>query len=200
MSDSGQGAEQRPEQGGRYTRGFNGMVGAMIFIVGLVLLLVLFRTLISDPPEEGRPPAVDYLDSVLGLQQNDFDVVYPETLPEGWVVTEVRADLGEEAQSYRINVYTDDDQFIGIRQQDAATIELDALLEQYVDEDTRSEDPLTGVGDLAPTWEGFSDSGGDRAYTAEVGGDVVLVFGDVSTEELTTLVASLGTTDLTGTS
>lgn len=182
------------EQGGagRYTRSFNGMVGAMIFIVALVLLLVLFRALISDPPDEGRPPAVDYLDSVQGLQQNGIDVVYPETLPEGWVVTEVGAELGEEP-SYRINLYTPDDEFVGIRQQGAASVELEDLLAEFVDEDTRSEDPLTGVGDLAPTWEGWSDAGGDHAYTAVVGGDSVVVFGAVDADELAELVAGLGT-------
>ena len=187
MSESG--------QGGRYARGFNGMVGAMVFIVGLVLLLVLFRTLISDPPDEGRPPAIDYLDSIQGLQQNGFDVVYPESLPEGWVVTEVRADLGEEP-SFATNLYTADDQFVGIRQQDVEGVDVEDLLAQFVDEDTRSEEPLTGVGDLVATWEGWSDAGGDHAYSAVVEGDDVLVFGDVSADELAGLVALLGTSEV----
>lgn len=182
--------------GGRYTRGFNGMVGAMIFIVGLVLLLVLFRTLISDPPDQSRPPAVDYLDSVQGLQQSGFaDVVYPETLPEGWVVTEVAADLGED-QLFRFNLYTDDEDFVGIRQQEAEGVDLDDMLGEYVDEDTRSEDPLTGVGTLSSSWDGWSDSGGDRAFSTTVGGSTVLVFGDVGADVLAELVEGLGTTEI----
>ncbi|CAN5349646.1 hypothetical protein BH09ACT12_BH09ACT12_28340 [soil metagenome] len=185
------------EQGGagRYTRSFNGMVGAMMFIVAVVVVLVLFRALISDPPDGGRPPAVDYLDSVQGLQQNGFDVVYPEALPDGWSVTEVSADLGE-TQSYRINLYTDDDNFVGIRQQNAPDVDLDDMLAEYVDEDTPSEDPLVGIGSLASTWEGWSDAGGDRAYSTVVDGETVLVFGDVSAESLSQLVASLVTTPI----
>ncbi len=185
------------EQGGagRYTRSVNGMVGAMVFIVGLVLLLVLFRTLLSDPPDQSRPPAVDYLDSVQGLQQNGFEIVYPETLPEGWVVTEVGAELGVD-QSYRINLYTDGEDFVGIRQQNADGVTLDDMLEEYVDESTRSEDPLVGVGSLASTWDGWSDEGGDRAYSTVVDGATVLVFGTVSVEDLTELVEVLGTTEV----
>uniref|UniRef100_UPI002B27665A DUF4245 family protein n=1 Tax=Nocardioides sp. TaxID=35761 RepID=UPI002B27665A len=185
------------EQGGagRYTRSFNGMVGAMVFIVGLVLLLVLFRTLISDPPDQSRPPTVDYLDSVQGLQQNGFEIFYPETLPDGWVATEVGAELGED-QSYRINLYTDDDDFVGIRQENAVDITLDDMLEEYVDESTTSEDPLVGVGTLASTWEGWSDEGGDRAYSTAVDGSTVLVFGTVSVEDLTELIELLGTDEV----
>ncbi len=185
------------EQGGagRYTRSFNGMVGAMVFIVALVLLLVLFRTLISDPPEGGRPPAVDYLATVQGLQQNGFDPVYPESLPDGWVATEVGAELGEDP-SYRINLYTPDDNFVGIRQESAAGIDVETMLTEYVDENHAGEDPLVGVGDLVPRWDGWSDSGGDLAYSAVVGGETVLVFGDVSTAELAGFVALLSTTEI----
>lgn len=182
------------EQGapGRYSRTFNGMAGAMIFIVGLVVLLVVFRALISDPPEGGRPAAMDYQGSVEALQRSGVDLVYPEQLPQGWDVTDVRPEAVED-QSYRINLYTEDDKFVGIWQGSGADVDLDAKLAEFVDEDTRSEDPLTGVGTLSRTWEGWSDAGGDHAYSTVANGVTVLVFGDVSADELARLVEGLGT-------
>lgn len=183
------------EQGGagRYNRSFNGLVGAMLVIVVLVVGLVVLRNVVfGGQDQERRPVAVDYLSSLQGLQQNGFDPVYPETLPEGWIVTEVGAELSEEP-SYRINLFTPEDDFVGIRQE---TTDLDAMLAEYVDEDTRSEDPLTGVGRVSQTWEGWSDTSGDLAYSAVVNGETVLVFGDVSAVDLAPLVGSLGTTEI----
>lgn len=182
------------EQGGagRYTRSFNGLVGAMVFMVVLVVGAYVFRDLVFGTPDERRPVAVEYLDDVQGLQQAGFDPVYPETLPSGWIVSEVGAELGE-APTFRTNLYTPDDDFVGIRQE---STDLEDMLATYVDEETVREDPLVGVGGVVPTWEGWSDAGGDRAYSAVVGGETVLVYGDVSAAELGDLIEALGTTEI----
>lgn len=182
------------DQGGaRYTRSFSGLVGAMVVIVVLVVGLVVLRNVVfGGQGQERRPVAVDYLTLVRSLQLSDFDPVYPETVPDGWIVTEVGADPGTEP-SYRLNFYTPDDEFVGIRQEPR---EVDAMLTDYVDEDTVSEDPLQGVGDVAETWEGWSDTSGDYAYSTVLNGESVLVFGDVTEAELADLVGRLGTTEI----
>ncbi len=183
------------EQGGagRYTRSFNGLVGAMVFLVVLIIGIFVFRDLVFGTPQERRPVAIDYRGDIRGLQQAGYDPVYPSTLPEGWIVTEVGAVLGE-APLFRINLYTDDDDFVGIRQQPS---DLEDMLATYVDEDTRSEDALDGAGDVAPQWEGWSDDGGDRAYSTTLGDQTVLVFGSVSATELADLVEVLSTAEVT---
>lgn len=185
------------EQGGagRYTRSFNGMAGAMLFLVVIVVGVFVLRDLVFGTPEQPRPAAIDYLGDVQGLQRAGADLVYPESLPTGWIVTEVGAG-GTEEPSYRINLYTGEDAFVGIRQESAEGVTLDDMLTRYVDESTSSEEPLESVGALAPTWEGWSDQGGDAAYSAVVDGSIVLVFGSVSAEELAGLVELLDTTEV----
>ena len=178
VSEQGTGGEQGSP--GRYNRSFGGLTASVVVIVVLVVGIFVLRDLVFGTPPEQQPESVEYLDSVQGLQQNGFDVVYPVSLPEGWIVTEVGAELGERP-SY---------------QESLESARLEELLEQYVDESTRSEDPLTDVGDLAPTWEGWSDDGGDLAYSAEIAGTTVLVFGDVPVDELSDLVSRLGTDEI----
>ncbi len=96
------------EQGGagRYNRSFGGLIGAMVVIVLIVVGVVGLREVVfGGEAQEVTPTAVEYLDSVRSLQQNGFDPVYPASLPEGWIVTEVGADLGEEP-AYRFNLFT----------------------------------------------------------------------------------------------
>ncbi len=130
-----------------------------------------------------------------GLQANGLDLVYPPTLPEGWIVTDIRPTFGDRP-TVGINLYTAEDTFVGIRQQDAS---VDDLLSTYVDDNPADEAPLDGVGELSATWQGWSDGGGDHAYSTEVGGDTVLVFGDVPAAELAELVALLTTDPVPGT-
>lgn len=184
MSDAG-----GQQGGGRYATSASALVGAMLVIVGLVVLVVVVRSFLRADADQGPPQPVEYLDLVQGLQQNDFQVVYPRTLPDGWIVTEVRPQFGDRP-SVGINLYTDDESFVGIRQEDAS---VDDMLQKYVDKNPDTEAPLTGVGGLSDTWDGWSDSGGDHAYSTQVGEDTVLAFGDVPADELAVLVAALTT-------
>lgn len=174
-------------QGGRYNRSFEGLIGAMIVMVLVVVGFVLYRGLFSDPPELSVD-AVDYRAEVADLQANGLDVVYPATLPDGWKATRVPFEPGEKPR-FGINFFTDDDDFVGLRQVEE---DVDDLLEESGVEDADEADPLTGVGGVASTWEGWSDpNDGDHAFTAEVGGRTVLVYGDVPADELAELVGLL---------
>ncbi|MCW2814093.1 MAG: hypothetical protein JWN84_1548 [Nocardioides sp.] len=176
------------EQPGRYNRSFEGLIGAMIIIVLMVLAFVVYRGIFRDPPET-ELGTVDYRDEVLGLQSNDVDVVYPDSLPEGWRATEVRY-VPSEQPRFELNFFTDDDNFVGLRQVEE---DVEDLLEAAGIEEPREEDPLTGdaAGDVVTQWDAWSDPDGDHAYSAEVGGRSVLVYGSVSAADLADLVGRL---------
>lgn len=184
---SGQASGQPSGQPGRYNRSFEGLVGAMIVIVLVVVGFVVYRGLFSDP-QERRVESVDYLTDVRQLQESGFEAVYPATLPEGWRATEVRVvDPGEDP-GLALNFFTDDDDFVGVRQVDE---DVDDLLAASGVDDADEADPLEGVGDLAPTWAGWSDPDGDHAYSAEVGDRTVVVYGSVPAARLADLVGRL---------
>ncbi|MFB9313630.1 DUF4245 family protein [Nocardioides plantarum] len=182
------------EQGGRYNRSFEGLIGAIIVIVVAVLGFVVFRGLFSDPPEQ-EVPEVDYVMLVRGLQDIGVDVVYPADLPEGWQASKVQYDPGERPR-VEINLYTDDDEFVGIRQVDD---DVDDLLAEAGIEDADEGTPLTGpaAGSVADRWDSWADPDGDHAYTTTVAGDTVLVYGGVSADELADVVGRLTTDSLT---
>lgn len=183
------------EQGGRYNRSFEGLIGAMIAIVLFVLAFVVYRGLFSDPPVQ-ELETVDYSEEVLGLQNNGIEVVYPESLPEGWRATEVRYDPNSEQPRFELNLFTDGDDFVGIRQVDE---DVDDLLGEAGVDEADEDEPLTGdaAGAVAEQWEGWSDEDGDHAFTTTVttaaGEQTVLVYGSTSADELAGLVAVLTT-------
>lgn len=181
------------EQGGRYNRSFEGLIGAMIIIVLMVLAFVVYRGIFRDPPET-ELATVDYRDEVLGLQANGVGVVYPESLPDGWRSTEVRY-VPSEQPRFELNFFTDDDNFVGLRQVEE---DVDDLLEEAGIDEPREEDPLTGdaAGDVVSQWDAWSDDDEDHAYSAEVDGRTVLVYGSVSAEDLADLVGRLSTDPL----
>lgn len=176
----------QPGRPGRYQRTANGLIGSMIVTVLAVGAFVLVRSIFSDDLDVGRPQPIDYLPSVQQLQVSGYEPVYPPTLPEGWQVTNVDFDPGERP-AFGLNLFTSDDEFVGLRQADA---DVEDLLDEFVDEDVTQEQPLTGM-PFGGTWEGWSDEGGDRAYSTTFGDDTVVVFGDVSADELADLVALL---------
>ncbi len=163
----------------------------MVVLLVAVAAFVAFRGLTRDQPEV-RPEATDYLSSVRLLQSADRTVVYPDALPSGWIAT--RADAGAAGdESWSLNLLTDGDLFVGVRQEDA---ELETLVDTYVDPDAVEGETIGVENALAPRWRQFTDDGGDTAYAAEVDGDWVLVYGSASTADLLRVVESLTDADL----
>lgn len=191
MSQASNAPSGRP---GRYNRSFEGLIGAMVVMVLVVVGFVVYRGLFTDP-QERRLDDVDYLDAVLGLQQAGFDVVYPADLPDGWQATGV---LGaRDDRVYGLNFYTGEDRFVGLVQADD---DVDDLLEAAGVENAEEADALTGVNDVAPSWQGWADGGDDdHAFSAELpGGDgmTVVVYGSAPVDELADLVGRLTTAAL----
>lgn len=145
--------------------------------------------------EDARPSRVDYRSSVQFAQRQGIDVVYPGSLPSDWTPTSVEL-IPNDRPSWGIGILTADGRYAGIRQEDSS---LDDLLHTYVDENPTQGAPLDVTGSVAPHWESWSDAGGDHAYSAQVGGDEVLVYGSASVEDLRRLLGSLTTERLSGT-
>jgi len=176
------------EQAGRYQRSFSGMTGALLVTLLVIGGFVAFRALNRDEVDEG-PQAVDYLDTVEVVQDEGVAVAYPPTLPSGWRATSVEFEPGKRP-AWGVGFLTDEDRFVGIRQEHA---DLDDLLATYVDEQPSELDEVDLPDAVAPTWRVFEDEGGDTAYAARVGGDWVLVYGSAPRDDVQAMAEALTT-------
>ena len=175
---------------GRYPRTSGGLIGSMIVLVLAVLAIVIFRGTFRDTPEY-ESEHVDYLERVLGLQQQGLEPIYPADLPTGWYV---KATSGlSDWPVFNLAMTTDEEHFAGLHQEDAS---VDELVDTFVGTDAVEGDEARIEGTVAPTWRTFSDPGGDHAFVAEVGDDTVLVYGSAPEDDLRTLVESLTTEQL----
>ena len=170
----------------RYQRSFNGLIGAMIVTVLFVLAFVGWRSLFRNDVDERVEP-VDWTESVQVARQAGLDVVRPRELPAGWTATSVDLRAGDEPR-WGLGVLTDEGRFVGIRQQDTSVSD---LVETYVDEDASEGDEVRVGSAVSDTWQTWSDDGGDHGYSAEVGDDVVLVYGSAPTADIEAYLALL---------
>jgi hypothetical protein len=176
------------ETPGRYQRSASGLVGALVVTLLVIGAFVAFRALNRDELEVG-PGSVDYLEQAGLAQEAGLDVVYPRDLPEGWQATNVEVVTGERP-AWVISLLTDDRRYVGVRQEDD---QLDDLLTTYVDEDVESRPDIRVEGSVARDWQVFEDDGGDLAYAAEVGDEVVMVYGSAAEEDLRLVLDRLST-------
>jgi hypothetical protein len=173
---------------GRYPRTANGLIGSLLVTVLVILAFVGLRALNRDDLEV-KPEPVDYLATVADAQAGGYTLVYPESLPDGWIADSIDFVPGSRP-AWGIGMLTDDGKFVGIRQEDAP---VDELLHTYVDKDPTESDPADVSGSVAPTWSTYADAGGDHAFAAEVGHDTVLVYGSASVADQRALLALLST-------
>lgn len=191
-----------PERPARYDRTFGGLIAAMIATVLFVVGFVAFRGLTRDNPQAEITP-VDYLQSVVDLQRAGTEVVYPPQLPAGWVATSVDFERGTPPQ-WGLGVLTDDPggrEFVGLA---LAQRDVDDMLADYVDEDPDQGPDATPANQLgAATWETWSDTGGDHAFSTvldsgPLAGQTVLVYGSAPVSELETFLGLLTTAPAAG--
>ncbi|NYD42908.1 DUF4245 family protein [Nocardioides panaciterrulae] len=173
---------------GGYQRSTNGLVGALVIIVVVILAFVGFRALTRDTPDV-QPTRVDYLGAVQGAQATGYRVAYPASLPKGWIPDSVQVQPGRRG-SFSVGMLTADGSFVGVHQEDA---DLTELLHTYVDENPTEGKPVTIDSAVGDRWRTFSDSGGDHAYATELGHQWVLVYGSADTADLRRVVSSLTT-------
>lgn len=184
---------QQPETGrpGRYPRTVGGLLGAIVVLVLVVVAFVLVRGMFRETPTY-EPEPIDYLALIASVQETGVVAVYPAELPEGWYVKDAAFTPGDRSV-LDLAMTTDDERFAGLHQEDLSVGE---LVDTYVGGDATEGDPVRIAGTVAPEWQTFSDSGGDHAFAAEVGEDVVLVYGSAPEDELRALVESLTTDQL----
>lgn len=193
MSEQPGTSTSAPEKPGRYQRSAAGMVGAMLVLLLVVAAYVGFRALTRDDLVV-NPERVDYLAVVAATQQSGVDVVYPASLPDGWLPTGAEIVPGDELD-WSIRTLTSDGEFAGVTE---STRDIDDLIAQHVDEHAEEQDSIAADLAWAPTWRQWTDAGGDTAYAAPVtpglGGSEpswVLVFGSATPEQLQDLLGRL---------
>ena len=175
------------EQPSRYTRSFNGMVGALIVTILVVLAFVGWRALFRDDVD-AVAPTVDWQESVQLADEAGLGVVRPSELPEGWQATSVDLVAAGDEPRWGLGVLTADGDFIGIRQQDAS---MDDLARIYVDEKPTEGDEVSLSSEVASTWQTWSDAGGDHGYSTELGDESLLVYGSAPVEEIESYIGML---------
>ncbi len=175
---------------GRYQRSAAGLVVSLLVTLvalgGLLWFMGAFRNDLEVKPEQ-----VDYLETVDSAQDAGLDPIYPPELPTGWIATGVDV-IPDDDPAFGLRMLTDDNRFVGIRQEDASST---ALLAKWVDEEAESAEPYSVPASVkrpvARHWEGWTDEGGDTAYSTTVGEETVLVFGSAPAEELQAIIDSL---------
>jgi hypothetical protein len=182
----GAAAAPTPEKPGRYQRSVAGGVGSLVVLVVAVLAFVAFRAGFRENDQTDAQP-IDYLAVVAPAQQAGVRLVYPPALPKGWIASSVSY-LPGDRPAWGLGMLTAGGKFVGLRQQDE---DVSTLLQTYVDANPVEGQLIDVTGSVASQWQEWSDSGGDHAYSASVGGDEVLVWGDAPTEDLLTVVRSL---------
>lgn len=175
------------QQPSRYTRSFNGMIGALVVTVVFVLAFVGWRALFRGEADS-VVPSVEWQESVELADQAGFAVVRPSELPEGWQATSVDL-VAVGDQRWGLGVLTDADDFIGIRQQDTS---IDELVRSYVDEDAVEGEDAEVDSDVTSTWQTWSDDGGDHGFATEIGDESLLVYGSAPVEEIEAFIGTLG--------
>jgi hypothetical protein len=170
----------------------SGMVGAMLVCLAVILAFVTFRAL-NRTEVEVTPDTIDHLAVVEGVQAGGEKIAYPAELPDGWRATRAAFESGP-GRVWALSLLTDDDEFVGVRQLMAADPDsVGDLVEKYVDADAEEGEPVRLDGSLAPEWRTFSDSGGDHALVAPVGGTLLLVVGSAPEAQVEQLTAALVT-------
>ena len=176
---------------GRYPRTTGGLVGSIIVLVLVVIAVVLFRGAFRQTPTY-EPDHLDYRAFVTSVQQAGIKPVYPAALPAGWYVKDATFSSGDRPV-VDLAMNTGDGRYSGLHQEDRG---VDELVATYVGGDaTQGADVQIG-GTVAPTWQTFSDPGGDHAFAAQVDGQTVLVYGSTSEAQLRSFVGSLTTARL----
>ncbi len=179
------------DQAGRYQRSMSGMIGALVVTLLGIGAFVAFRAL-NRTDLEIAPEAVDYRALVSQVQAAGDDVVYPSSLPAGWIVTSANYKPGRD-RNWDLGALTADDRFAGLHQADTS---VERLVADLVDDNAEEGAPVRLDSPLAGTWRTFTDSGGDYAVAAEVGEDTLLVFGSAPPQQIRDLAESLVTTPL----
>jgi hypothetical protein len=166
----------------------SGMVGALVATLLLIAAFVVFRSLVRSDLTV-PPTPVDYRASVRDLQRAGERVVYPGTLPHGWVVTRVDDTQGARP-GLGLSMLTPDGAYVGFQQ---SATSLPVLITTYVDPHPNSGAPVRITGGVQRHWATWTDSGGDTALAGDWHHESLLVFGSAPESDLEIVARALTT-------
>lgn len=180
----------------RYPRTFHGLIVSMaVLVVAVVAIWAVNNATHSTPTTD---ESVDYRHNVAEIQQAGapLKVVYPATLPKGWVATSAdytaQSGLGTKP-IWSLGVVTSHHSFVGLRLESAP---LASLVETYIDKNASADGQATVKTPVGSTWSTYSDSGGDHGYAEEIGDYVLLVYGSADKADMARFMTSLTTAPL----
>ena len=188
-------ADEEYETPARHPRTTQGLLGALVVTLLFVGAFVGFRAIFTSDPPSGPPRVVDYLNTVEALQDSGVELVYPSTLPEGWVATSLDVVPGDQP-AWGLGMLTDEGRFVGLRQEDA---DVDELISAYVDAKAEPGDVSDFASELSTgAWQTWADVGGDLAFSTTLTsdsknsiGETLLVYGSATRDEQEQLIALL---------
>jgi hypothetical protein len=174
----------------RYAGPWTGMVGALLVVVGVVVLFVVWRALNRDN-DAVPPPTVDYQNWLSSVHADGrLAGLAPASLPAGWRPTSAQFGAGASPH-WHLGVLTRDGQYVGLEEG------LDPLADQvhqYVDDAAR-RGPDVRIG--GRTWQTWTDAGGDYAVVRQQPApkgtvpETVLVVGSAPPDQVRAFAASL---------
>ena len=176
---SNQPAGEQPETPARsYPRTFGALIGSMIFLLVLVVPIVLIvqwrGNLEREVSGANETYKADWAEAVRSAQVADLDVVYPRELPSGWYANTDPSYKGGEEPSWTMSFVKGETSYVGL---ELSSRSAQALAQKNVDTQATKGDEVSIDTDVADTWTEWSDSGGDTAYSAEVDGQTLMLWG-----------------------
>ncbi|MER6975469.1 DUF4245 family protein [Nocardioides sp. NPDC000445] len=172
-------ASEQPETPARsYPRTFGALIGSMIFLLVLVVPIVLIvqwrGNLEREVSGANETYKADWAEAVRSAQVADLDVVYPRDLPSGWYAnTDPSYQSGEEP-AWTMSFVKGETSYVGL---ELSSRSAQSLAQKNVDTQAKKGDEVSIDTDVADTWTEWSDSGGDTAYSAEVDGQTLMLWG-----------------------
>jgi hypothetical protein len=174
---------------GGYQRSANGLLGAMVATVLVVVAFVVFRGLTRDNAAT-TVPSVDYQISLKAARADGkLQALAPRaTLPSGWKATSVSYLPGVDP-AWHLGLLTEKQKYVGIYE---SRDDLDSLVQDHVNGDSSAGKDVTVAGS---TWRVYTGSGGDYALGRTVqhagGSDAQLVVGSAPDAAIRDFTASL---------
>jgi hypothetical protein len=176
---SNQPTSEQPEVPARsYPRTFGALIGSMIFLLVLVVPIVLIvqwrGNLEREVSGANEIYKADWAEAVRSAQVADIDVVYPRELPSGWYANTDPSYKGGEEPAWTMSFVKGETSYVGL---ELSARSAQSLAQKNVDSQAKMGDEVRIQTDVATTWTEWSDSDGDTAYSAEVDGQTLMLWG-----------------------
>jgi len=158
-----------------------GDIARSVAVLGAIVLTLfaLGRFLTVTPDEPAR--TVDYRAAVESSRTvAEFELLAPESLPEGWRATSVRF----EPNSWHLGVLTDENDYVGLEQVEA---DVERAVERFAPESTSSGDTVIS----GETWSRHTGPRDDLTYVRREGDMTILVTGTATRVVMERYISSL---------